>query len=41
MRCGARRPTLGSRTLPQRLYAAISKEEYRICLTMSSDTVLS
>ncbi|VDO29513.1 unnamed protein product [Onchocerca flexuosa] len=41
MRCGARRPTLGSRTLPQRLYAAISKEEYRICLTLSSDTVLS
>ncbi|VIO86366.1 Uncharacterized protein BM_BM3464 [Brugia malayi] len=41
IRCGARRPTLGSRTLPQRLYAAISKEEYRICLTLSSDTVLS
>ncbi|VDK83781.1 unnamed protein product [Litomosoides sigmodontis] len=41
MRCGARRPTLGSRTLPQRLYAAISKEEYRLCLALSSDTVLS
>uniref|UniRef100_A0A0R3RTV4 Rab3 GTPase-activating protein catalytic subunit n=1 Tax=Elaeophora elaphi TaxID=1147741 RepID=A0A0R3RTV4_9BILA len=41
MRCGARRPTLGSRTLPQRLYTAISKEEYRICLALSSDTVLS
>ncbi|KAL3981867.1 Rab3 GTPase-activating protein catalytic subunit family protein [Acanthocheilonema viteae] len=41
MRCGARRPTLGSRTLPQRLYVAISKEEYRICLTLSNDTVLS
>ncbi|CAG9540131.1 unnamed protein product [Cercopithifilaria johnstoni] len=41
IRCGARRPTLGSRTLPQRLYAAISREEYRICLALSSDTVLS
>lgn len=41
LRCCARRPTLGSRTLPQRLYAVISKEEYRICLALSSDTVLS
>ncbi|VDN01534.1 unnamed protein product [Thelazia callipaeda] len=41
IRCSARKPTLGSRTLPQRLYAAISREEYRICLALSSDTVLS
>ncbi|VDN57015.1 unnamed protein product [Dracunculus medinensis] len=41
MHCLARRPSQGSRPTVQRLYALLSREEFRICSSFSEDTILN